>query len=156
MTYDLFLRGPEVYVPILLLSMAITLVAYGVAPLLFAWFRKKPITRKKYRILCFVINAFVMMLFVAANGTSSGGPYALWTWVFSSLGTKILNGKGIMENLDDVKKSKTQSCSASDKPQTHLDVEVNNNRIYFCRKCGEKLVENSRFCRKCGTEIVKE
>ena len=26
----------------------------------------------------------------------------------------------------------------------------------FCRKCGEKLVENSRFCRKCGTEIIKE
>ncbi len=28
-------------------------------------------------------------------------------------------------------------------------------QIQFCRKCGEKLVENSRFCRKCGTEVVK-
>jgi ribosomal protein L40E len=29
-------------------------------------------------------------------------------------------------------------------------------QIQFCRKCGEKLMGNSRFCRKCGTEIVKE
>ena len=29
------------------------------------------------------------------------------------------------------------------------------NRIRFCRKCGEELIENGRFCRKCGTEIVE-
>lgn len=28
------------------------------------------------------------------------------------------------------------------------------NKICFCRKCGEKLIDNSRFCRKCGIEIV--
>ena len=26
--------------------------------------------------------------------------------------------------------------------------------LQFCRKCGEKLINNSKFCRKCGTEIV--
>lgn len=31
---------------------------------------------------------------------------------------------------------------------------ANTDRIRFCRKCGEKLIDNSRFCRKCGTEIV--
>lgn len=30
------------------------------------------------------------------------------------------------------------------------------DEICFCRKCGEKLIDNSRFCRKCGTEVVKE
>lgn len=29
------------------------------------------------------------------------------------------------------------------------------NKVRYCRKCGEKLIENSRFCRKCGTEIVE-
>lgn len=29
-----------------------------------------------------------------------------------------------------------------------------NDKIRFCRKCGEKLIENSRFCAKCGTEMV--
>lgn len=31
---------------------------------------------------------------------------------------------------------------------------VDTDKIRFCRKCGEKLIDNSRFCRKCGTEIV--
>ena len=34
--------------------------------------------------------------------------------------------------------------------------EMNNDKVCFCRKCGEKLIDNSQFCRKCGTEIVKE
>lgn len=29
-----------------------------------------------------------------------------------------------------------------------------SDKISFCRKCGEKLIDSSRFCRKCGTEIV--
>ena len=41
---------------------------------------------------------------------------------------------------------------------TEFDEEpiADADRIRFCRKCGEKLIENSRFCRKCGTEIVRE
>lgn len=31
---------------------------------------------------------------------------------------------------------------------------IDTDKIRFCRKCGEKLIDNSRFCRKCGTEIV--
>lgn len=34
------------------------------------------------------------------------------------------------------------------------DPIVDADKIRFCRKCGEKLIDNSRFCRKCGTEIV--
>ena len=36
--------------------------------------------------------------------------------------------------------------------------QVKEDKICFCRKCGEKLLDNSRFCRKCGLEIseVKE
>ena len=34
------------------------------------------------------------------------------------------------------------------------ELTVDTDRIRFCRKCGEKLIDNSRFCRKCGTEIV--
>ena len=30
---------------------------------------------------------------------------------------------------------------------------VDIDEIRFCRKCGEKLINNSRFCHKCGIEI---
>ena len=30
----------------------------------------------------------------------------------------------------------------------------NKDKICFCRKCGEKLVDGNRFCNKCGTEIL--
>ncbi len=32
---------------------------------------------------------------------------------------------------------------------------VANDKICFCRKCGEKLIDNSEFCQKCGTKIIK-
>lgn len=43
------------------------------------------------------------------------------------------------------------------KPVTSADVEkvVTADRIRFCRKCGEKLIDGSKFCRKCGTEVVE-
>lgn len=28
-----------------------------------------------------------------------------------------------------------------------------DHHVFFCRKCGEKLIEDSCFCSKCGTEI---
>lgn len=28
-------------------------------------------------------------------------------------------------------------------------------KVCFCRKCGERLIDNSKFCRKCGTEVIR-
>jgi uncharacterized membrane protein YhaH (DUF805 family) len=30
------------------------------------------------------------------------------------------------------------------------------DKICFCRKCGNKLIDDAIFCNKCGTKIVKE
>lgn len=80
MTYELFQQGPAVYVPISLLSLVITVVACGTFPLIFAEARKSPITKKKYRRLCYGINIAVMFLFITINGgASNGAPYFLWT-----------------------------------------------------------------------------
>ena len=40
----------------------------------------------------------------------------------------------------------------SEEPSAELSQTT--DKILFCRKCGEELIDNSRFCRKCGTEIV--
>ena len=36
------------------------------------------------------------------------------------------------------------------------NIPVADNRVLFCRKCGEKLLADGQFCHKCGakTEIV--
>ena len=35
------------------------------------------------------------------------------------------------------------------------EYNVQNDKVCFCRKCGEKLIENSMFCRICGTKVVE-
>lgn len=32
--------------------------------------------------------------------------------------------------------------------------EQKNQQIRFCRRCGEKLIDDSRFCRMCGEEVI--
>ena len=95
MSYELFKQGPAAYVPVLLISLLITLVAYGAFPLIFARTRKAVISRKKYNLICFGFNFLVLILFIVLNGSSSAGPYALWTWVFSASGLRTLEERGV-------------------------------------------------------------
>ena len=99
MSYELFQQRPAAYIPVLLLSLVITVVAYGAFPFIFARVRNTPSTKKKYRRLCYGINIAVMFMFIVINGeASSGGPYLLWTWIFSSWGTRILENKGLLDD----------------------------------------------------------
>ena len=43
-------------------------------------------------------------------------------------------------------------ASASDDAEGVADL----NKIRFCRKCGNKLIDGARFCNKCGTEVINE
>ncbi len=149
MSYELFKQGPEVYVPIILLSLVITVLAYGAFPFIFSKVRKNPITKKKYRSLCYGINAAVMFLFIVINGeASSGGAYVLWTWVFSNWGIRILNNKGLLN--DDTNTHSTPAYV----PEQRKTL-ISKNKELFCKKCGEKLSNNSKFCHQCGTEIER-
>ena len=151
MSYELFQQGPEVYIPILLLSLVITVVAYGAFPLIFAKARKSPITKKKYRGLCYGINVAVMFMFIVINGeASSGGPYLLWTWIFSSWGTRILEDKGLLDDGTYIPSAPTPVQA----PQQSKPI-VEASKICFCRKCGERLIDRSKYCSKCGTEIIE-
>ena len=129
--YELFQQGPAVYVPVLLLSLVITIVAYGAFPFIFSKVRKNPITKKKYRSLCYGINAAVMFLFIVINGeASSGGAYVLWTWIFSNYGIKTLSRRGIITDGEYLK----------DDP----------NRITECKSCGYQNKDYFDACPKCG------
>ena len=175
MDYELFLQGPEVYIPVLLISLFITVTAYGAFPLICATARRKPVTRKKYRGLCYGINAAVMFFFIVMNGGAvSIGAYALWTGVFSSLGIKILKSRNVLIDLTNIEQqeeperwTECKVCGYKEKDIFYECPQCGNyaspykisqekpaqcDQILFCRSCGEKLIENSRFCRKCGTK----
>lgn len=170
MSYELFQQGPAVYVPIILLSLIITLGAYCAFPLVFAKLRKKIITKRKYRALCYCVNFAVMVLFITKNGASSGIPYVLWTWVFSAAGIKILKNKSILDGYQNQNEARAATHSMGDNygaanseiPENVIaivddsSIPKEHSQIKFCRKCGFKLLPNSAFCSKCGAKIEKE
>ena len=138
--FELFQESPGIFFLVLIISLIVTLFVYGAFPIIFAKARKTPITKKKYKRLCYGINFIGIILFVALDGGASGGPYILWTWIFSNYGVKTLEAKGLL----------------SDATPDEENLNVDNGKICFCRKCGTHLEDGSRFCRKCGTEIKEE
>lgn len=165
MSYELFEQGPAVYIPILLVSLIITLAVYSAFPLIFARTRKKTITKRKYRVLCYCVNFVVMVLFIVMNGeASTSGPYFIWTWVFSASGIRTLESRGLLEGWlpDDHVKTTSQ---ASEETDSEISIEADAETetpsaseeepvIRFCRKCGFELIAGSDFCSKCGTAVV--
>ena len=138
--FELYKTSPGLLVVVIIISLVLTLLVYGAFPIIFAKVRKLPITKKKYKRLCYGINFIGIILFVALDGGASGGPYILWTWIFSNYGVKILNSKSLLIDLQDPTK----------------EMLTHTPKILFCRKCGTHLGDDSRFCRKCGTEIKEE
>ena len=139
--FELFQESPALFFLVLIISLIVTLFVYGAFPIIFAKVRKTPITKKKYKRLCYGINFIGVILFVALDGGASGGPYILWTWIFSNYGVKALEAKGLLSDI---------------LPTEEENVNVVNSKIRFCRKCGTSIEDGSRFCRKCGTEIKEE
>lgn len=97
MSYELFQQGAGVYIPVILISFVITILAYGIVPFVLARTRKKSITKRKYNFLCYSANFFVMIAFIVINGESAGFPYFLWTWIFTRSGLKTLTDRGLLK-----------------------------------------------------------
>ncbi|MBQ9662086.1 MAG: hypothetical protein IJV40_02900 [Oscillospiraceae bacterium] len=94
---------------LLVFSLLITIFFYGLFPLLFAGLRKKPIKRSTFRIICFAFNFLIMAVFLFVTESSTGGPYALWTTVFSGVGISILNNRGLIIEKQKSRKSAKES-----------------------------------------------
>ena len=169
---ELLLESPGLFFIILLISFAITVLVYGAFPIIFAKAKKTPISQRKYKGLCYGINAIGLVFFIVLNGSVSGGPYLLWTWVFSRYGAKILESKFLL--IDGHKPTKENSTSnntihTQSTRTTVIDTSVTENKkenynnsfsvshnIIFCRKCGVKLPEDSLFCTRCGTKVITD
>lgn len=177
MNYELFQQGPAVYIPVILVSLVVTIFAYGMIPFIVARKRKKMITRKKYNRICYGYNVLIMLVFLVINGASSGAPYLLWTSVFASNGRKTLMRRGLLKDYksDDLEDDpnrliECKSCGYRSKEyygacpkcghqaiQYVLDDQASKSfdKVCFCRMCGDKLADGSKFCSKCGTQVVE-
>lgn len=168
MSYELFERGPAAYIPVFLVSLIITMAAYGAFPLIFARTRKKIITKRRYHVLCYGVNFAVMVLFIAVNSEPSyGGPYVIWTWVFSASGIRTLRNRGLLKGWlpDDYAKTSAYQASEETDSETLGETEAKTEdppapeekpAIRFCRKCGFELIAGSDFCSKCGAAVARE
>ncbi len=154
----------------LIIMLIITLLAYGAFPLLFAKLRKKSIKQGKYIILCYCFNFLIFFLFVALNSlsgepTANGGPYLIWTGIFSAVGTDRLKKKGL---LSGGKESNTNDVSESREQEEHVRAYAEPNLVKnadacgssinvvvrFCRHCGVEIAPDAEFCHRCGTKVV--
>lgn len=83
------------------LSFVFTAAVYCAFPLFFAFLRKSPITKKKYRLLCIVVTASVAIVFQILRTVSdlSGNAFApalLWGTVFYNVGLSILRKRKML------------------------------------------------------------
>lgn len=158
---DLFAQGPKTYIPILAISLAITILAYGVFPLIFSNIRKKVISRKKYTTICYCVNLLVNFIFVIINGKSSIPAYLLWTSIFAPIGIKTLISRQVLEGFQPIKSNDIgfddEDAENSVGKNNRFDEEAipEIEKIQYCRKCGFKLTDDSEICSNCGANIYK-
>lgn len=174
--FELYQENPSLFLIVLLISFVVTIFVYGAFPLIFAKTTKKPITKKKYKRLCYGLNIIGMAFFIVLNGAASGGPYFLWTWIFSNYGVKILNSRDLMKdngqsNGLNSDKSQNNFCEnmkkTTEKSQQNPDLDIDKMspqeaaEYLVAEQLGEKYtpkVERDKkpkvkYCSQCGSQI---
>lgn len=162
MWYELFKQDSSVWLPIVALSLIITVTSYGAYPLLFARFRKKPITAKRYRVFCFLFNALVMVFFVVLNGSSSGAPYLLWTSIFCHFGKKTLAQRNVLKSADapaPTPSSDTELAHTTNPASPTKEVvkskKAKKTKANFCKYCGQPIDQTTKKCSGCGKQYFR-
>lgn len=116
---------------------------------------------------CIFANALITTLIKEAGVMLGAIPtvilFGATIWLARTLCKKWDEHK---ENKEAAKTAKSQPTSIKTtvpqpspvNPPTPQPVRQNpvTDKIYFCRKCGSKLIDDAIFCNKCGTKVVKE
>lgn len=169
MTYlDLYAQSPEVYFASLAVMLAITLISYGIFPILFSMIRKKLITAKKFRITCYAVNLIPLVFFLIISDKPSFFPYLIWTSVFSSVGIKMLKKNNILvdfiskDNAEQPKKNPSSLHDIVDTPiNTPIDTSIDGKNDSVCKfqnvdlfvEKGEEKTEKTKYCKLCGNPL---
>lgn len=99
---------------------------------------------------CFIVASILNTILGYATGIKAGYLIFYFAVVFVA---KKLCAK--WDEHKEAKKKQKRSAQSVTQPihNTHVP---SLSEVRFCRRCGEKLIDNSCFCSKCGTEIIKE
>ncbi len=62
------------------------------------------------------------------------------------------NGASFINNTNPINKTNRPSNNGNFAQNNNAQYTTANN-IQFCRKCGNKIIENSKFCNACGSKI---
>lgn len=156
--YDLFMEGPSVYIPVLVISLLVTLIAYGAYPLLYARFKKKPISKTKYKVKCWFFNFLPMLAFFLLSDRTPAGPYLLWTSIFCHSGLNTLERRNLLADPD------------APVPSSEIGVEYNGKyqqpaipgspkktkyKNRFCKLCGSSIDPFTKKCTGCGKQYFR-
>ena len=169
----------------LLLALLLTAIYYGLFPIIFSLVRKKPITKKKYNLLCYGINFVLMIVIQSAEASSySAAPYAIWTLIASSIGSAFLKNKAVLctslpakqatkviENNQPISQPTIIQTAVEPSPQEPPEHENSIQQTVspqktvrltpivspsiYCFACGKALPANSHFCQHCGMDQTK-
>ncbi len=87
--------------------------------------------------------------FVAKKKGRSFWGYYFLSFLISPLITMI-----ITFCLSNLNKTPEETYVSQENPTITTNEESSSDKVVFCRKCGEKLLDRSQFCSKCGTEVI--
>lgn len=162
MTLELFEQGPGVYIPLIVVSLLVTLIAYGAFPLLYARFKKKPLTASKYKWKCYGFNFIPMVLFFLLSDRTPAGPYILWTSVFCHSGLKTLVQRNLIvdNNVPVSTPSSVTDMEYTGKFQqtaaaTATPVKQKKAKNRFCKLCGSPVDPSTKKCSSCGKQYFR-
>lgn len=154
------------YLPVLVVSLLITMAAYSAYPLLYAYCQNEPITAKKFRRRCYLGNLVPMIFFFLFNGGSSGAPYILWTSVFSAVGKNILARRNLLEDSDDFVPNQPETAIIDTKLEQEDvlqqetivatdPVKPTKGKQRYCKFCGSSIDQDTKKCTGCGKQYFR-
>ena len=164
----------------LFLSLILTIVAYMAFPLIRLWMNHGKFEKKRAKKIALwnsiVVGAFFCILTVSGDSGSTwnAAPAFLYYWINCAVltdknATSEPRQKANAENTSSYQTvtRPPQISNIGETSQTYGTYNISGSdvalkqetiaeqpKIQFCRKCGNKLAEDSIFCNKCGTKIT--
>ena len=166
----------------LFLSLILTIIAYMAFPLIRLWMNHGKFEKKRAKKIALwnsiVVGAFFCILTVVGDSGSTwnAAPAFLYYWINCAV---LTDKNATAKPKEKVNAENTSSNRAvtrppqisniDETPKTYGTYNINGNdialkqepaegqpKIQFCRKCGNKLANDSIFCNKCGIKVITD